>query len=283
VISSLSGEDVFLERLVPPYYEQARSLLREKSRNVDHFVAMNAYYANYMAEYLDVERARISVIPHGLNLAGHAPPAAARSRNSNRVVVGYFARICHDKGLHLLAEAYLKLLEDSSLPPVELHVAGYLGSGDRRYFAAIHQRLQRAAPELYQHHGELSREAKIEFLQQLDIMALPTVYRESKGLSVLEAMANGVPVVVPDHGVFPELIADTQGGLLCQPEDAASLACRLRELILDEPLRARLGRQAHAAIHHRYRAEVMADRTREMYHEVRSGRTAASDLPSHVG
>jgi len=64
-------------------------------------------------------------------------------------------------------------------------------------------------------------------------MCLPTVYHESKGLSVLEALANAVPVVVPDHGTFPELIRNTGGGLLYDPSDARALPKQLKRLLLN--------------------------------------------------
>ncbi len=62
----------FLEKLPPPHYDEARALLRERAADVDAFVAINRYYADFMADYLAVDRSRIHVIPHGLNLDGHA-------------------------------------------------------------------------------------------------------------------------------------------------------------------------------------------------------------------
>ena len=80
----------------------------------------------------------------------------------------------------------------------------------------------------FQYLGELDRAQKIAFLQSLDVFSMPTVYRESKGLPALEAMANAVPVVLPDHGSFTEMIADTGGGLLHRPHDPADLADKTR-------------------------------------------------------
>ena len=64
---------------------------------------------------------------------------------------------------------------------------------------------------------------------KLDVLSVPTTYREPKGLYVLEALANGVPVVQPRHGSFPELIEATGGGLLVPPGDAHALASALRQ------------------------------------------------------
>ena len=61
---------------------------------------------------------------------------------------------------------------------------------------------------------------KVRFLQVVDVLSVPTMYREPKGLYVLEALANGVPVVQPAHGSFPELIEATGGGLLVPPNDS---------------------------------------------------------------
>ena len=228
VVCSLSGEDVFLERLIPPYYEQARRLLRERAADANAFVAMNRYYADFMIDYMNADPRRVAVIPHGLNLAGHGRRRTRRA--GEPFVIGYFARICHDKGLHLLAEAFIELTRRSDLPPLEMRVAGYMAHSDRTYWKDIQRQLTKAGlAGKFHYAGEIDRAEKIAFLQTLDVMALPTVYRESKGLSVLEAMANGVPVVLPRHGTFPEIVADTQGGLLCEPEDVASLVERLAD------------------------------------------------------
>ena len=135
VICSLSGEDIFLEKLTPPYYELARQELRDRADEVHAFTALNGYYADFMAEYLSVTREKVHVVPHGLLLDGHGE---SREKNgSNHFRVGYLARICEEKGLHLLTEACEILFNDYALTGIELHVAGYLGAGDRKYFRGV--------------------------------------------------------------------------------------------------------------------------------------------------
>src|SRR5205823_13522566 len=116
-------------------------------------------------------------------------------------VVGFLARICEDKGLHLLVEACEQLAQRSDIPPFELRAAGYLGDGDRPYLEKLRSRAATGSlAGRFNYVGELDRTEKIEFLQSLDVFSTPTVYHESKGLPALEAMANAVPVVLPDHG-----------------------------------------------------------------------------------
>ncbi|HEX5446945.1 MAG TPA: glycosyltransferase, partial [Pirellulales bacterium] len=82
------------------------------------------------------------------------------------------------------------------------------------------------------------------------------------------ALANAVPVVLPEHGAFPELIAQTGGGLLHKPGDPAALAAVLKRLLLDRKLTAELGARGKQAVARDYTAEVMAERTLELYQQV---------------
>ena len=264
VVCSLSGEDIFLEKLTPPHYEQARQLLRERAAEVHAFTALNNYYADYMTEYLSVDRQRIHVIPHGLQLEGHGQ--SHRSAAALPFRIGYLARICEDKGLHLLVEACERLVELHELPEIELHAAGYLGAGDRGYLHRLQERAdQGPLAGKFRYHGELDRAEKIAFLQSLDVFSTPTVYRESKGLPLLEALANGIPVVMPEHGTFTELLADTRGGLLCQPHDTSDLAAKLAELLHNNDLAQQFGQAGQLTVHKRYNAQIMAEQTRTLY------------------
>src|SRR5262249_13259528 len=121
VICQLSGEDLFLEKLTPPYYEQARALLRERATDVDGFVAMNRDYANFMADYLAVTCDRIHVVPHGLKLDGHGRTIDKLPGEPR--VIGYLARICDDKGLHLLIDACERLVNRPGLSPFLVRAA----------------------------------------------------------------------------------------------------------------------------------------------------------------
>ena len=272
VVCSLSGEDIFLEKLRPPHYETARQLLRERAAEVDAFVAMNGYFADFMTDYLSVPREKVHVIPHGLSLDGHSPAAAA---DEGVARVGYLARICDDKGLHLLVEACELLAQRNDLPAFELHAAGYLGAGDRAYFKTLERRASDGPlAGRFHYHGELDRPQKIAFLQSLAVMSTPTVYRESKGLPVLEAWANGRPVVVPNHGAFPEMIAASGGGLLHRPLDAADLAERLATMLLDRAAAAAMGNSGRLAVETRYNNRMMATATRTLYERLRAAQRA---------
>jgi len=274
VIATLSGEDTFVERLPEPYAQEARTVLRERCRELDALVALNRYYAEFMAEYLAVGRERIHVIPPGLNLAGHRPRSEDPGREKSKsepggVTIGFLGRVCPDKGLHLLAEAFALLADQRGLPPLRLVAAGHLAEGDRRYLADIAGRLaQRGLTARFEYRGCLERAEKIALLKSLDVMSLPTVWPESKGLPVLEAWANGVPVVVPAHGAFPELVEDTGGGLLFAPHDLRSLAAALEQLIRDPAMASELGRRGRDAVHDRYHADRMATQTAELYRRV---------------
>lgn len=267
VVCQLSGEDLFLEKLPPPHYDQARALLRERAADADAYVAINRYYADFMADYLAVDRARIHVIPHGLKLDGHG--TRTEKRPSEPRAIGFLARICEDKGLRLLVEACEQLAGRADVPRFELRAAGYLGESDKPYLAAIERKI--AAGPLagrFKYVGELNRAEKIAFLQSLDVFSTPTIYRESKGLPALEAMANAVPVVLPHHGSFIEMIADTRGGLLHRPHDPADLAEKLADLLRAPARAAQFGRAGQQAIHDRYHAPAMAIRTLDLYRQL---------------
>jgi glycosyltransferase involved in cell wall biosynthesis len=248
--------------------------LRERVGDVAAFISLNRYYADFMVDYAGIDPARVHVVPHGLKLAGHSPREPSLGRPPT---IGFLARICHDKGLHLLVDALRLLAADPELPGVRLRVAGYLGKADRPYLAELERKVAAwGLADRLDVVGEVTREEKIAFLHSIDVMSVPTVYHESKGLSILEAWANAVPVVLPRHGAFPEMVADTGGGLLFEPGDTSALARGLKQLLLDPTLADEHGRRGHAAVIDRYHDDAMARRTLDVYRQVATPRTKAS-------
>jgi glycosyltransferase involved in cell wall biosynthesis len=269
VVCSLTGEDVFLEKLPEPHYSTARQLLRERAVELDGLTALNRYFAGFMADYLSVPCQKVEVIPPVLNLAGYGPKPFYREDRRSPCVLGFLARVCPEKGLHQLVEALKILTEDADLPPVRLRAAGYLDSADRWYLENIqHQLADWGLGDRFEYVGELDHEAKIAFLHSLDVLSVPTVYHESKGLSILEGFAAGIPAVLPRHGAFPEMIETTGGGLLCEPEEPTALADALKELVFDPSRAESAGRHAQQIVFARYNAERMAEQILEWYRKI---------------
>src|SRR5262249_8115704 len=138
--------------------------------------------------------------------------------------VGFLGRIAPEKGLRVLAEAYRLLRQSGELSEARLEVAGYMAADSKPYLEEIQKSLRDAGLEHEFHYrGVLERAEKIAFLQTLDVMSMPATYDEPKGVSLLEAMACGVPLVQPRRGSFTEIVERTGGGLLVQPDDPRSL------------------------------------------------------------
>jgi glycosyltransferase involved in cell wall biosynthesis len=258
----MQGEDLFLDGLGAAKSE-ALALIREQTHNVAALIAVSEYYGQYMAGYLGVPAEKIHVAPLGISLDGYQPRSAERGKF---FTVGYFARVAQEKGLHLLADAYRILRREHGLPESRLLAAGYLGPESREYLAGIEKQMNDAGlGGEFQYQGEVTREEKLRFLPQLDVFSTPTIYREPKGLSVLEAMASGVPVVLPRHGAFPEIIRKTGGGLLCDPEDARSLADAIHSIYRDPEMGRQMGQAGAAGVRQHYSVAQSAAHTLEVF------------------
>lgn len=259
VVCSLQGEDLFLGQLREPWKTRSFEVLRERAQDVDAFLSNTEWYADTMAELMAVDRGRLHVVPLGINVDGFEEKEA-RSPDAP-VTLGYLARICPEKGFHLLVEAFRILSADPKFKGrIRLRVAGWLGERDRPYFEKLGGG--------FEYVGEVDREGKSRFLRSLDILSVPTTYREPKGLFVLEALAHGVPVVQPRHGAFPEVLGATGGGLLVEPDSAEDLARGLAHLIADPELRADLGRRGREAVHQRFTDTVEAENAFAVYRHV---------------
>ncbi len=274
VVVSLTGEDGFLQSLPSPYKEEACRELIRCAADVDSFVSLTDYFARHMSDTFRIPRERIHVIPPGIHLSGYpAEPKAPRFRaaeaDHDEFRVGYFSRVCRDKGLHVLIDAVERIVSEDPARRIRLDAAGYLAPEDHGYLREINRRCQGSRLAGRFHYvGSPDRRGKIAFLRAADVICLPSVLPESKGLIALEAWAAGTPVVAPRQGAFPELAEETGAGTLYTPGNASDLAEALRALISEPCLVAEMGRRGWQALREHYDDMLMARRTIELYRGV---------------
>ena len=265
VVCGLHGEDIFIDGLPGSYREQALDLIRENCQKIDHFIAISQYYADYYAPLIGIAPEKITLVRPGIALKDYGLDLRKNGADMP-LTIGYLARISPEKGLHLLAEAFIQLCHSGLFPNLRLKASGYLSRVHDGYVKAIRARVDQAGVgDRVEILGTVDRQQKLDFLQSIDLFALPTIYRDPKGLPVLEALANGVPVVQPNHGAFPEIIHATGGGLLHEPEDSQDLALKLASLLTNAAWRQELGEQGKTAVNAHFSAQRMATETIQTY------------------
>ena len=263
VVCTLQGEDLFLEGLGEPWRTQALDLIRAQVDSVDAFIAVSEYYAGFMSRYLGIPASKMHVVPIGINMKGYDTGFRFRT---NCFTVGYFARIVPEKGLHVLAEAYRKLRRETDFSGATLEAAGYMAPEYRGYLQGIQQDMEKAGlGDEFRYRGVLDRAHKADFLRSLSMLSVPGPYAEPKGIFVLEAMANAVPVVQPRHGAFPEIIQKTGGGILVDPNSVDSLAEGILSLWRDQAHADEIGRRGAQGVREHHAVALMAQRAVETY------------------
>ena len=270
IVASLSGEDVFIEQLPDPYREETWTLLRDRAGDIDQFVALNRFFADFMGGRMGLPADTVAVVPHGVDLTvfAAAPPdlEARRKARGGRLRLGFLARACPEKGLDQAIKALAILARDRD---VELVAAGATVEAERIYLAgclALAEDL--GVADRFTWRGQVDRAGKLALLGDIDLFTLPTTHPEAKGLSAIEAMAAGVPVVAAAHGTFPEMLDGERAGLLHTPQDPADLA-RAITVLADAPDRAAAcGRHGHALGRSRHSAAAMAAGHEALYDRV---------------
>jgi glycosyltransferase involved in cell wall biosynthesis len=265
VCCTLQGEDLFLQGLVEPYRSRAIALIAKQIPDVDRFLSVSEYYVPVMSKMLSIPRERIAMVPLGINLSGYE----RKPRGADTFRVGYFARVSPEKGLHVLADAYIALRARTKDASMQLDAAGYMAPAQSAYLDDIKRKLAKAGlAEEFTYHGTVDRDAKLKFLQSVDVLSVPTPYDEPKGTFLLEAMGEGVPVVQPRRGSFTEIVEKTGGGVLVPPDDVEALAAALHGLWKDPAARERLGDAGYRGVREHYSIEKSTDRLMSVYQEM---------------
>ena len=171
-------------------------------------------------------------------------------------VVGIIARLSEVKGHKYLIQAMKKVIEE--IPEVQL-----LSVGD----GAIKKDLEKLAAGL----SILERIRFVpavsdtrEALSVMDVFAMPSL-QEGLGLSIMEAMLNGLAVVASSVGGIPALIKDGQTGILVRPKDVETLAKAIISLLRDNKKASELGKNARELIVKEFSLERMIQETEEVY------------------
>ncbi len=178
----------------------------------------------------------------------------ARTAESTPLRVLFLASVTPLKGLHVLLKAVVKEQTTFSSQPsaFSLDVIGSL-TVDSKYarqmqeFVMVHglhlHLAQVQVSSIVHFHGILDGDALIEKLQQAHVLVIPSFY-EGFGISFLEGMAFGLPVIGTTAGAIPQLIKDGENGFLIQPGDSKMLARRLTQLASDRELLTRMSLNA---------------------------------------
>lgn len=256
IICCFQGEDSFLDGLPEPFKSSCWAELRDRLTDADLLVAPSQFYADLMRKRLGGTYLRIEIMPNGIDLEGYLPPNPV-----SPPVIGYLARMIREKGLPELVEAFIHLRTTLKHPDARLHIAGACTAGDEALVSALKQQLAAVGlTESVTWFPNLIREQKAEFLSTLTLFSVPATYPEAFGLYLLEAMASGVPLVLPDASSFSEIMRNSGGGALVPPGDTLAFAQAWHDLIQNPNTLQSMGAKGRHAAEQFYSVKAMRER-----------------------
>ncbi len=206
---------------------------------------------------------RIHVLPTGLDPEAFHPGSPERARERfhlDRYVV-FLGRLHREKSPEHLLRAVAALGDDWTGSVV------FVGPDAGERLA-----LERLAGELRLRNrvvfaGEVEEATKRDLLAGAECLVLPSFY-EAQGIAIAEAWAQGRPVVASEVGGVPDLVNNSQDGLLYPYGDIPALTTALREMLMDRPYASRMGTAGLRKARLSFTWDRIAQRFEELYQSV---------------
>ncbi|MCY1126556.1 glycosyltransferase family 4 protein [Frigidibacter sp. RF13] len=234
-------------------------------RRMDRVVATSPQAASYL-------EVPATVVMHGVDCQIFEPATDKRALRrelglpEEACLIGCFGRIRAQKGVDLMVDAALALLPGR--PEVQMIFTGRVTDDQKGFFEEQQARLRAAGVADRVHFlGEIDWDAVARHYRALDLFCAPARW-EGFGLTPLEAMASGVPVVASRVGAFEALIRPGETGTLVAAGDAAALTEAIRDWIDDPARLAAAGPVARAHVETNHRIEGEAERLVAIYREM---------------
>jgi len=221
----------------------------------NHVVAVSEAVKRY-AESLGIDSAKVSVVPNTVDTEKFCP--SRENKRDDLVRVGFMGRLISNKGAQYLIEAAPQILRKFS--EVQFHIAG-----DGPMLRELTRRVNELGVDsAFRFLGVVP--SNVEFIQSCDILVRPSL-TDGMPLTVLEAMACGLPNVATRVGGTPEILHDAETGYLVDPGSIPQLVSRISRLVADADLRIEMGRRAREFVENYYSWEHVGNRLSAIYEQ----------------
>ncbi len=251
--------------------------LRRHLASFDSVVTVSDFVTLHAQQRFPEFAERMQTIGNGVDIARFHPSLREEAVRPRRLL--FVGRISPDKGVHLLVEAFNTLARER--PDLELTLVGKAGMmpfdvlsvllkddpaldslrafygrsavgwlrkevlGQRNsYLAHLRSLLSSEVAPRVQFMGTVSLQELTQLYREADLLVLPSIWQESYGLPIAEAMASGVPVVASRCGGVPELVEDGVSGRLVPRLDQEALVRAVREMLQDPRRLREMGQAA---------------------------------------
>jgi glycosyltransferase involved in cell wall biosynthesis len=262
IVCSLLNEDDWIDEMAEPFQSTAWKLISKEAGNVDIFLTPSNYYKELFISKTGISGNNFHVVPLGFD-----PGDLTKiEKKGNWPSIGYFCRINSQNGFDKLVDAFIDLKSTNSLPGLTLHISGGYTGDDKPFIADQIRKIKaKGLKGFIRFYPEFQGNSKEEFFSNIDVLCVPVRKHDGYGLYLLEANSAGVPVVQPATGAFPEIVARTQGGITYSPDNVAELSSNLLNLLNDNELRTRLGRQGKKNVVAELSLEKMSEGLSKVY------------------
>lgn len=242
-----------------------------------------------LIHYYDAPVHKITVIPCGVNTEEVYAVDKARAREllhlpAQDKILLQLGRMVPRKGVDNVIEALARLnMDDVKLIIVGSNVPAASGESDPELERLRTLAQEKGVEDRIIFAGQRTRHELKHYYSAADIF-ITTPWYEPFGITPLESMACGTPVIGSEVGGIKYSVADERTGLLVPPKDPAALAAAIFKLLQDEALRQELGSNALKRIHALFTWECIAQKLKHLYQLIINevGRKSGRYEKSHI-
>ncbi|MBG1243160.1 glycosyltransferase family 4 protein [Nostoc sp. NZL] len=203
------------------------------------FIVLSDSWKKFYIENLGLKPEQVIVLPNAVRIPAQIPQRI----DSSQICFLFLGRIGERKGAFDLIKAFASIpAEDKS--KVKLVMAG---DGDGEKARNLIQTLN--LTEYITILDWVDQEKRDELLAKADVFVLPS-YNEGLPMALLEAMSWGLAVITTTVGGIPEIVTQSENGLLVNPGEIQELSEAMQSLIADKNLRISLGNNARIRVKH---------------------------------
>ena len=265
VVCSLQDEDVWIDAMNESYIPELWQMLGEKGKDVDAFIAVSNYFAGVMKDKMNIPDEKLHAIHIGLDPGNYevtlpelTPP-----------VIGYLNRMNEEHGFEILIDAFIELKDNPEFKNTMLKVSGGKTGDDKRF---INKQIIKLKKKDYLKDVEFVDDFRVEslskFFSKITVLSVPVLKGEAFGLYQLQSLASGVPLVQPALGAFPEIIEETSGGVVYNPNTAKALAAKYVEVFSDPEKLKKMSINGRKAVETKFNMKTLITKMIKVYESI---------------